>query len=128
MPHLKIEYTANLEAQGRFELLCGALASTIASLADAHGKPVFPLAGTRVLAYPAPAHAVGDGTPGQGFIYMNLRVTPGRAPDVLDAAGAALLARVRAHFEAIALPVPFAVTLHIDEIAPAFEGRYRPQP
>ena len=127
MPHLKIEYTANLEAQGRFEFLCGALAGTMASLADAHGKPVFPLAGTRVLAYPAPAHAVGDCTAGQGFIYMNLRVTPGRTAQVLEAAGAALLARVRAHFEALSLPVAFAVTLHIDEITPAFEGRYRPQ-
>ena len=125
MPHLKIEYTANLEAQGQFDLLCGALAGVMASLADADGKPVFPLAGTRVLAYPSAAYAVGDGTTGQGFIYMNLRVTPGRTPQALEAAGAALLARVRTHFEVHTQSVVFAVTLHIDEVTPAFEGRYR---
>ena len=127
MPHLKIEYTGNLEPEARIDILCDSLAATMAGLRDPDGKPVFPLAGTRVLAYPAATHAVGDGTSGQGFIYMNLRVTPGRARSVLDAAGAALLATVGAHFDAIALPVPYAVTLHIDEVVPAFEGRYRPQ-
>ena len=126
MPHLKIEYTGNLEPEGRFDLLCSSLAATIAALSYPDGKPVFPLAGTRVLAYPAPAHAVGDGAPGQGFIYMNLRVTPGRTPAVLDAAGAAMLATVRSHFEALTVAPTLAVTLHIDEITPAFEGRYRP--
>ena len=126
MPHLKIEYTGNLEEQGCFGQLCSALAATMAALSGPDGKPVFPLAGTRVLAYPAPAHAVADGSPGQGFIYMNLRVTPGRAPAVLETAGAALLACVRSHFEAITLPASFAVTLHIDEMTPAYEGRYRP--
>ena len=127
MPHLKIEYTANLEAQGRFDVLCKALAGVMAHLADADGKPVFPLAGTRVLAYPAPAYAVADGTSGHGFIYMNLRVTPGRTAQTLAAAGAALLAQVRSHFELHTLCVAFAVTLHIDELTPAFEGRYRSQ-
>ena len=126
MPHLKIEYTGNLEPEGRFDLLCRSLAATMAGLSDPAGKPVFPLAGTRVLAYPAPFHAVGDGAPGQAFIYMNLRVTPGRTPAVLEAAGTAMLATVRSHFAAMTLSPTFAVTLHIDEITPAFEGRYRP--
>ncbi|PWF55267.1 5-carboxymethyl-2-hydroxymuconate isomerase [Massilia glaciei] len=126
MPHLRIDYTANLDPEIRMGDLCRALAGAMAGLADASGKSVFPLAGTRVLAYPAPCHAVADGHPDNAFIYLNLRVTPGRSDETIDLAGATLLAAVRAHIEGAGLLAPLAVTVHIDQLAASYEGRYRP--
>ncbi len=126
MPHLRIDYTGNLDPLIRMQTLCASLAATLAGLVQANGQPVFPLAGTRVLAYPAPCHAVADGHPERAFIYLNLRVTPGRSAEVIEAAGAALVAAVGAHIQSCTLTVPVAATLHIDQIAPSYEGRCRP--
>lgn len=126
MPHLRIDYTANLDPNVDMPGLCNALAGAMATLADVAGNPVFPLAGTRVLAYPAPCHTVGAGQPENSFMYLNLRVTPGRSPETVQMAGDALLAVVREHIDHAGLKAPLAITLHIDELAASYEGRYRP--
>ena len=125
MPHLRIDYTGNLGPYAGMDDLCQALASAMAALSDG-GKPVFPLPGTRVLAYPAPFHSVADGHAGNAFVYLNLRITPGRTPAVITSAGDALLAVAREHFDRLELGVPIGITLHIDEMAPSYEGRHRP--
>ena len=119
MPHLHIDYSTGLEAQADMGALCRKLAAAMAALKDASGKDVFPLQGTRVLAYPA-AHSAGH-----PFVYLNLRIAPGRSRATLDAAGQALLDTVALHFDALASGLPFGLTLHIDEGAPVYEGRYR---
>lgn len=124
MPHLTLEYTTNLEAEGRIDLLCQALAATMAELRHDDGKPVFPLAGTRVLAYPAAAHAVGGQHEGRGFVYARLRITPGRDAETLKRSGDAILKSVSDHFASVNVSFPYAVTFHMDEVTPAYEGRY----
>ena len=126
MPHLHIDYTANLDPHCDIGTLCRALAAAMATMADDTRQPVFPLAGTRVLAYPAPHHAVADGQPQHAFVYLNLRITPGRAPHVVQAAGEGLLEVARSHFAQFPLAGELALTLHIDEVSPVYEGRYRP--
>jgi 5-carboxymethyl-2-hydroxymuconate isomerase len=126
MPHLTIQYTGALDPIIGMEALCQDLAAVLAAQADAQGKPVFPLAGTRVLAYPAPYHAVAGGQAGANFMYLNFRITPGRSPEVLTAVGEALLAAVRRHVDAIGALGSLGITLHIDEGMPVYEGKYRP--
>jgi 5-carboxymethyl-2-hydroxymuconate isomerase len=126
MPHLTIQYTGALDPHIRMEALCQDLAAVLAGQADAQGTPVFPLAGTRVLAYPAPHHAVAGGQAGAHFMYLNLRITPGRSHEVVSAAGDALLAAVRRHVDAIGSLGSLGITLHIDEGQPVYEGKYRP--
>ncbi len=125
MPHLRIDYSANLDPQAAMGDLCQALGAAMASLRDEAQAPLFPLHGTRVLAYPAPFFCVADGAPGKAFVYLNLRITPGRSAAMLEMAGACLLDAARAHFERMAPKLDVALTLHIDEIQPAYEGRYR---
>lgn len=125
MPHLRIDYTGNLEPQLQMAALCKALAVTLAQLQEVDGKPVFPLNGTRVLAYPAPHHAVAGGQEGHGFIYLHLRITAGRSAATLKTAGDALLATVRTHAARLAMSSPVGITLHIDEGAPVYEGKHR---
>jgi 5-carboxymethyl-2-hydroxymuconate isomerase len=126
MPHLRIDYTANLDPQVCMGALCQALRVVLVGLRDEKQQPVFPLLGTRVLAYPAPHHSAGAGTPGDAFIYLNLLITPGRSAATVNAVGSALLAAVRNHVDQAGLAAPLGITLHIDEAGPVYEGRYRP--
>jgi len=123
MPHLKIEYTDNIAQHSDMQALCKALARTLVEMKDEQGAAVFPLAGTRVLAYPAPYHAVADGEGDRAFVYLNLRITPGRSAELLQAVGEALLAQARSHFAPLLIVRPLRVTLHIDEGHPVYEGK-----
>jgi len=125
MPHLTIHYSGNLESVAAIGRLCQALAATMAALKDGEGKDVFPLLGTRVLAYPSVHHAVAGGQEGHGFIYLNLRITPGRPQATVQAAGEALLETARVHLDGQAIGIQLGLTLHIDEGAPVYEGRHR---
>jgi len=124
MPHVVIQYTANLEASARMGALCTTLAEAIGAQRDERGARVFPLGGTRVLAYPAPHFAVADGAPDRAFVYLNARIAPGRAPALVAATGEAMIAVVRRHFETIFASRPIGITLQIDEGAPAFDAKY----
>ena len=61
MPHLVIYYTANLERETDLTVLCRSLADTLLGIQDENNQPVFPVGGTRVLAFPAAHYAVADG-------------------------------------------------------------------
>ncbi len=124
MPHLKIEYTANLEARADMGTLCRALANVLIQLKDEQGRPVFPVGGTRVLAYPAPCYAVADGNPDFGFVYLNLRIATGRSDAIKKAAGDALMARTKVHFEPMFSQTLMGITLQIDEGVQVYDARH----
>ena len=124
MPHLKIEYTANIDAQADMGALCQALASVLVELKDEQGQPVFPVGGTRVLAYPAPYHAVADGKPDYAFVYLNLRIAAGRSDAIKKVAGDALLARAKAHFAALFSRQLMGLTLQIDEGVQVYDAKH----
>lgn len=124
MPHLSIEYTANLQAATDMDALCTALAATLVALRHNDGGPLFPVAGTRVMAWPAPHFAVADGQPDRAFIYLNLRITPGRSAAMVARAGDAVLASATAHLAPLFAARAVGLTLQIDEGAPAYEGKH----
>ena len=124
MPHLNIEYTANLEATAEMGILCKALAATLVALRHDDGSALFPVAGTRVMAWPAPHFAVADGQPDRAFIYLNLRITPGRSAATIARTGDAVLARAKAHLAPLFATHAVGLTLQIDEGAPVYEGKH----
>ena len=124
MPHVTIQYTANLDPDANMGVLCAALAEVIRAQRDGDGKRVFPIGGTRVLAYPASIFAVADGAPDRAFVYINVRIAPGRAAPLVAAAGEALIAAVRSHFAVLFASRPVGMTLQIDEGAPAFDAKH----
>jgi 5-carboxymethyl-2-hydroxymuconate isomerase len=124
VPHVVIHYTDNLGLGAQMGTLCGALAEVVVAQRDAGGQPVFPIGGTRVLAYPASDFAVADGGPDRAFVYVNVRIASGRAPAAVKATGEALLAVVQKHFAAIFASRPIGITLQIDEGAPAFDAKH----
>ena len=115
MPHLVILYTPNIEAETDVSALCRTLADTMLAQRDEADKPVFPIGGTRVLAYPAAHYAVADGQADYAFVYLNLRMAAGRSEAVKKKAGDDLLSTVRAHFAPLFDQRHIGITLQIDE-------------
>lgn len=124
MPHLKIEYTANIEGGAGMGMLCKALATLLVELRDDVGQAVFPVGGTRVLAYPAPHHAVADGKQDHAFVYLNLRIAAGRSDAIKKRAGDALTACVKAHFDSLFATQTMGITLQIDEGMPVYDAKH----
>ena len=115
MPHLVILYTPNLESETDMGGLCRALADAMLQVKDEAGKAVFPIGGTRVLAYPAAHHAVADGRGDYAFIYLNLRMGAGRSAAVQKQAGDTLLATARAHLAPVFEQRLIGLTVQVDE-------------
>ncbi len=115
MPHLVLYYSPDIGGDVDVNGLCRALADTMISLHDEHGKQVFPTGGTRVLGYPAAHAAVADGQGNYGFLYANLRMGAGRSAAVHQAVGTALLGVLKAWMDPLLAQRPVGVTLQIDE-------------
>lgn len=124
MPHVVVQYTANLEPEANIGVLCKALAEVIVAQRDGSGGPLFPIGGTRVLAYPTPHFAVADGAPDRAFVYLNVRIAAGRERALVSAAGEAMMAVVRSHFADLFARRAVGITLQIDESAPVFDAKH----
>ena len=93
MPHLIVEYSANLESRLGLE----ALMATLRDVAVAGG--VFPLAGIRVRAVRRDRYLIADGDPAHGFVHVMARIGKGRGESVRRAQAQALFDALRAHLE-----------------------------
>ena len=124
MPHVVIQYTANVGPEAAIGALCKTLAGIIVAQRDGSGGRVFPIGGTRVLAYPTPDFAVADGAADRAFVYLNMRIAAGRERALVVATGEALIAAVRAHFAQLFASRPVGITLQIDEGAPVFDAKH----
>lgn len=76
MPHLQIDYSANLEDVVDMGKLCETLR------AEAAGIEAFPMPGIRVRAVRVNHYAIADGNPKHGFIDISVRLRGGRPIDV----------------------------------------------
>lgn len=72
MPHLMIDYSANVEPDVDMGAFCDTLRDVAASI-DA-----FPLAGVKVRAVRVEHYAIADGNPEHGFIDISVRIREGR--------------------------------------------------
>lgn len=117
MPHLTIEYSANLEGQSDLGALCRALQGCMAA------SGLFELGAIRVRARPCPHYAVADLLPQNAFADMILRIGKGRSEDDRTAIGAALMAVAEAHFAPQLAAPHFALTLEVHEISAPFSWK-----
>ena len=124
MPHVVIQYTANLDPDAAIGSLCQALAEVLVARRDANGARVFPIGGTRVLAYAAQHFAVADGAPDRAFVFIDARIAPGRDRALVTAAGEAMMSVVRSHFAALFESRSIGITLQVNEGAAAFDAKH----
>ena len=80
MPHLIVEYSANLEHEVDIPHLVSAIH------AAALDTGVFPIGGIRTRAVRREIYQVADGHPDNGFIHLQARIGKGRTPDVREKA------------------------------------------
>ena len=120
MPHLAIEYSANLDRDVEPEAVCRAAYDAM------RNAKIFPLAGIRVRAYRADHCIVADDLPQNSFVAMTLSVGAGRAAADLKAAGDALFAAVQAVFAQPLSTPHFALSLEIRVIDPELSWKDTP--
>lgn len=117
MPHLAVEYSANLEVQSDMAALCNSLHTTMMA------SGLFELGAVRVRARPCPHYAVADLLEKNAFADMILRIGTGRSADEKKAVGQALMRTAEAHFAPQLAHPHFALTLEIQEISQDFSWR-----
>ncbi len=119
MPHLTLEYSANLKPAARMGELCGKLAQCLAAYRTPDGKNVYPLGGIRVRALACEDYAIADGRPDTAFVHANLRMGAGRSEATRQATGDALFAIIKEHFDELFQQTGLALSMEINEFSEA---------
>ena len=112
MPHIIIEYSANLEPALRLPALIEALHHTAA------GIEAFPVAGLRTRAERRDHYLIADGHPDNAFVHLTLRIAHGRSLEVRKAAGDALFETFCRELDELVQQRPLALSFEISEIDP----------
>ena len=112
MPHLTLEYSANLDGSVDFDALCRALLEALldSGLVE-RGAP-------RVRAIRCNAYAIADDMPENGFVDMSLRLGAGRSREDKRNLGDALIAAARPLLADLLTRPHFALSLEVREIDP----------
>lgn len=110
MPHLRIEYSANLEARTDMPALVAALHDTMKA------SGLFELGGIRVRAFRADHVAIADLHPGNAFAHITLRMGFGRSVEDRKRVGDALMATARRVLAPLFETPHFALSLEVQEI------------
>ena len=117
MPHLTIEYSANLDGKSDMAALCRSLhAAMLAS-------GLFELGAIRVRAVRCTDYAVADLLPENAFADLRLRIGAGRSAADKARAGEMIFAAAVAHFAPLFATPHFALTLDISELDPALSWK-----
>ena len=118
MPHLTLEYSANLCDAQRIGQLCDTLAQCLDAQRE-NGQKVYPLGGIRVRALRCEQYRIADGRPDAAFLHANLKIAAGRSEAVKKATGDALFALVKQHFATEFEQQGLALSLEINEFSEA---------
>ncbi|TPL21159.1 5-carboxymethyl-2-hydroxymuconate Delta-isomerase [Mesorhizobium sp. B2-4-9] len=112
MPHMAIEYSANLEASIDMTNLCRLVSRTILDTG------LFEHGAVRVRAFRAEAYAIADLVSENSFVDMSFRIGQGRSAQEKKLTGEAIFAAVSGHLAALFAMPHFALSLEIREIDP----------
>lgn len=112
MPHLTVEYSANLEEDVDIAAFCAAMRDAMLATG------IFPLGGIRVRAFPCRTYVIADGDPRYAYLNMICRIGAGRDPDTRLAAAEAIYAAAEGFLRARAGERPVALSLDLDELHP----------
>lgn len=112
VPHIQIDYSANMEARLDMAGLCRALRDAAAATG------VFPLAGIRARASACNHAVIADGDPAHGFIDIALRLRAGRSMEEKRRATAAIFAAAEAFCAEDMARHSLALSLELRDIDP----------
>ena len=112
MPHISIEYSANVEDWTDMAALCDALRQS----ASATG--LFDPAGVRVRATRCDHVSVADGKPDRGFVDISVRLRGGRPADARKRAAQLIFDTAQTQLETVLESRPLALSLEMRNIDP----------
>jgi 5-carboxymethyl-2-hydroxymuconate isomerase len=110
MPHLTIEYSANLEGRADLDALCAALLETVLETG------LFEVGAVRIRALRADHYAIADRLPENAFVDLNFRIGKGRSADEKRRVGEAIFATADRMLSSLFETPHFALSLEIREI------------
>jgi len=117
MPHLTIEYSANLAAAVEIQALVDRLH------AAAIETGVFPLGGVRSRAAACQHYRIADGDPEHAFVHVVLRIAAGRDAETRARAGQHVFDALSAMLAPLMAARGLAISFELQEIAPAWSAR-----
>jgi len=112
MPHMSIEYSANLDAAIDMTEFCELMLETILETG------LFEVGAVRVRAFRADNYAIADRLPENGFIDLNFRIGKGRSAAEKRDTGEAIFAAATSYLARPFATPHFALSLEIREIDP----------
>jgi len=112
MPHVIIEYTANVEADARIPELMRALNDVLICHAA-----VSPIGGIRTRALRLDQYRMADGSADDAFIHVTFKIKAGRPKNVTGPVCAAMFAAMRAHLADVLARRYLGLTLELVEFA-----------
>jgi 5-carboxymethyl-2-hydroxymuconate isomerase len=117
MPHLNIEYSANLEDALDIQALVDRIHETALSTG------IFPLAGVRTRAEARTRYRIANGDPLAGYIHMLVRIGSGRDFETRRAAGEKIFQALCDFTDELYRSRPLALSFELHEIPPDMAWR-----
>ena len=117
MPHLNIEYSANLEPALDVQALVDRIHET------ALDTGIFPLGGVRTRAEARKYYRIANGDPNAGYIHMMVRIGPGRDVETRRSAGERIFAALCDFTDELYRSRPLALSFELHEIPPDMAWR-----
>jgi 5-carboxymethyl-2-hydroxymuconate isomerase len=112
MPHIIIEYSANVRDRIRLGSLIERLHAT------AIGTGVFPLGGARTRAAERSDYRIADGHPDNGFVHVTMRMGHGRDADTKARAAQTVFDALCEHLAPLFDAAPLGISFEVQEIDP----------
>ncbi|MDU0338675.1 5-carboxymethyl-2-hydroxymuconate isomerase [Bosea rubneri] len=110
MPHIWVEYSANLES--RIDV-SGLLKTTQDALIG--DGAIFPFAGARTRGVPVANYLIVDGHPDNAFVHVMLRIAKGRSDEDKKAAARRVFDAVKAYLAAVSAASPLGISVQMEE-------------
>lgn len=117
MPHIQIDYSANLDSRLDVAGLCRAIRDAAAATG------ILPLAGIRVRATACTHVVIADGNPDHAFLDISLRLRGGRSQDAKEKATAEIFAAAEAYCAGVLDSSSFMLSFEMRDIDPALSPK-----
>ncbi len=117
MPHIQIDYSANLESRLDVAGLCLVLRDA------AVATGILPLAGVRVRAVKADHVVIADGNPDHAFLDISVRLRKGRTAEAKTKATESMFAAAEAYCAAAMSASSLMLSMEMREIDPALSPK-----
>jgi 5-carboxymethyl-2-hydroxymuconate isomerase len=116
VPHLTLEYSANLADEDSIGRLCRSLAQCLDAQRE-NEQRVYPLGGIRVRALRCEQYSIADGRADAAFLHADLKIGAGRSDAAKKATGDALFEVIKQHFATEFEKHGLALSLEINEFS-----------